>query len=147
MAKLIAEAALGYQQVYECLLNHTSADNPLTIRQVHDKCPGAKGLQQVNDALRKYYKQGKVRKLREGRNIVYWWAGNTLSKEAEVHIRAEKEEIRKAEGLQASINQHAWHEVKHILPQTAPESTKPEILVTKHSVVINSSNVKITVEF
>jgi Fe2+ or Zn2+ uptake regulation protein len=114
-------------------LENTTVRNPLTLKEVLARCPSAKREQQVYDALKKYRAQGRVKRIREGREYKYWKEDHTPEDTiAEFGLN---------EAMQAFNTELKRYKEEH------KEMDKPEVLVTDKAVIIISSRIKVTIEY
>lgn len=74
----IATEARGYEAIRQCLADETTSVKPLSV-QVMTKMLGdaVRNETQVRDAVRKYYLQGFISRVRTENGYSYWWKENT----------------------------------------------------------------------
>ena len=130
--KPFKDTALAIQAIHT-RMKSTTIVNPLTCGELHRQLVDVtKDEKQCENAIRRMYSKGELLKIREGKNVRYWWNDKY------------SEPVRKTAPAKAPTPP------KVVVAQTtAPTSSGkniPEILVTQTSVVIMSDRIKITVE-
>ncbi len=135
MGDQMFSAIAGWNVAIDYMVKNTSITNPLTIQRAYEKLqsnPSVKNKQQVSDAIKHAHKKGILRRAvslvhepgkRGGRAYEYWFDTPEFDAPKEVQKPTRVIEEKKIPG------------------------EKPEIVVTESKVVINTSKVKITVEF
>lgn len=122
----IATEALGYEAVRLHLMNETSFLKPLSIHSMFKKIESSvRNETQVRDAIRKYFDQGIVSRVRDDKGFVYWWRDNS----------------DKTEPFFAEVK-------KPELTMKIPASTvvKPTVTVTKDKIIVEHPACRVVID-
>lgn len=133
--------ALHYQKFEAILRDTTNASLPITVREVLDLVEGAT-YQQVASCVAYLKKKGLVGMIREGQEGKYWWKANDPKPTPVITpVDQDKQEPQTDKCPNVEVAQPV-----KVTATVIDASDKPEITVTKTSIIVSSKTFKLTVE-
>jgi len=129
----IKTAALGYEDILNCLKSTTFMMSISEIWARTGVHSNVSGPQQISDAVKSFHKKGIIGRTKYGRGYSYFY-------------KHDKSPQPQGLALKSVFAVDIDAKLAKTVPPAVP-SNKPEIIVNETSIIINHAKCKITIEF